>query len=46
MLIIPGLSESLGTVGKRIIRVDTTDTLLSVEVASSAPNPAWANRSA
>ncbi len=36
MLVIPGLSESLVTVGKRIIRVDTTDTRLSVELASSA----------
>jgi transposase len=35
MVIIPGLSESLVAVGKRIIRFDTTDTRLSVEAASS-----------
>jgi transposase len=34
MLIIPGLSESLGAVGKRIIRTQTTDTSLSVETES------------
>jgi len=35
MLIVPGLSESLGAVGKRIIHFDTTDARLSVEAASS-----------
>jgi len=36
MVAVPGLFESLGAVGKRITRFDITDTLLSVEVASSA----------
>jgi transposase len=36
MVVVPGLSESLGAVGKRIIRFDITDTLLAVEAASSA----------
>jgi transposase len=36
MVFVPGLSESLGAAGKRIIHFDTTDTLLSVEAASSA----------
>lgn len=36
MVVIPGLSESLSAVGKRIIRFDTADTLLSVEAASAA----------
>ncbi len=35
MVVIPGLSESLGAVGKRIIHVDSTDTLLLVQAASS-----------
>jgi hypothetical protein len=35
MIVVPGLSESLGAVSKRIICVDTTDTLLSVEATSS-----------
>jgi hypothetical protein len=35
MVVIPGLSESLIAVGKRIIHVDSTDTLLSVQAASS-----------
>ncbi len=35
MIVIPGLSESLDAVGKRIVDVDITDTLLSVEAASS-----------
>jgi len=34
MVVIPGQSESLGAVGKRIIHFDITETLLSVEVAS------------
>ena len=36
MVVIPGLSESLSAVGKRIVRFDTTEALLSVEAASSA----------
>jgi hypothetical protein len=36
MVVVPGLSESLGAAGKRIIHFDTTDALLSVEAASSA----------
>ena len=35
MVVIPGLSESPVAVGKRIIRFNTTDTLLSVEAAGS-----------
>jgi transposase len=34
MVVFPGLSESLGTVGKRISRFDTTETGLSAEAAS------------
>jgi hypothetical protein len=30
MIVIPGLSESLDAVGKRIVHVDITDTLLGV----------------
>jgi hypothetical protein len=46
MVVIPGLSESLAAVGKRIIHFDTTDTRLSVEAASSVrwarcPNIHW-----
>jgi transposase len=36
MVVVPGLSESLGAVGKRIVRFDITDTLLSVDATSSA----------
>ncbi len=36
MVVIPGLSESLGAVGKRIIRFDTTESSFSVEAASSS----------
>ncbi len=35
MVVVPGLSELLGAVGKRISRFDTTDALLSVQVTSS-----------
>ena len=35
MVVVPGLSESLCAVGKRIIRFDITETLLSVEATSS-----------
>ena len=35
MVVIPGLSESLVAVGKRINRFDTTDTLLSVTASTS-----------
>jgi hypothetical protein len=35
MVVFPGLTESLGAVGKRISRFDTTDTLLSVQATSS-----------
>ncbi len=36
MFVVPGLSESLDAVGKRIIRFDITDTLLAVEATSLA----------
>ncbi len=35
VVVIPGLSESLGAVNKRITNFDTTDTLLSLGAASS-----------
>jgi hypothetical protein len=36
MVVVPGLSESLRAVDKRIVRFDAMNTLLSVDVASSA----------
>jgi hypothetical protein len=36
MVVVPGLSESLRAVDKRIVRFDAMNTLLSVGVASSA----------
>ena len=36
MVVVPGLSESLRAVDKRIVRFDAMNTLLSVDVAGSA----------
>ena len=36
MIVIPGMSESLTAVGKQIVGFETTDTLVSAEVSSSA----------
>src|ERR1700685_1531737 len=36
MVVVPGLSESMDAIGKRIIRLDVIDSMLAVEAASSA----------